>query len=394
MNAFRRLLDDERGMVMAISLLILALLIGAGVGAIVSTQTDLKTSGNLLTGTQAFYLAEAGIEWGKKRVEDTAPNPPSPGTGTLRLSPGSFTVSFLSPTKVNNLQATVTIQSTGQAGSSSSTIQARVTKSYELSDAAVSLRGNEGHPSFVGNAFLVDGRDYDPVTGTLVPGAKASFGISVPDATLEAQVEGGLTSQQKDNITGKGGTIPNVEKSGFLPSEVMARLVDELCNDPGAHVVDMPTTGTLSVSGNTTWGTRVSPELRCIRGLGLQQGDKVDIRGNFTGVGVLVVSDADLEIGGAFHWEGLILVSGTHVGFRVEGGGNKDIFGSAMINERGWDTGAGTEEIKLQGAATVRYSRSALQRAAQLFPLTALETIYDSVPSAITQNYWRETIAE
>ena len=394
MNAFRRLLDDERGMVMAISLLILALLIGVGVGAIVSTQTDLKTSGNLLTGTQAFYLAEAGVEWGKNKIKNTAANPPGPSTETLRLPPGRFTVSFLAPTKIDNLLAAVTVRSTALVGSSSSTVQARVAKTYELSDAAVSLRGNESHPSFVGTSFLVDGRDYDPVTGALVPGAPAQFGISVANETLEGQVEGGLSNTQKDNIAGKGGTLPNVEKSGFLPPEVIGQMVDELCNDPRARVADMPITGTLLVSGNTTWGTRISPELHCIRGSGSQPGDKVDIGGSFTGVGILAVRDADLEVSGVFHWEGLILVSGTHVGFRVEGGENKDIFGSVMVNERGWDTGAGTEEIKLQGAAAVRYSRSALQRAAQLFPLTALEVIYGSVPSTVTQSYWREEIAE
>ena len=62
MNEIKAILKDERGVVMVISLLILALLVGAGVGAIVSTQTDLKTSGNVKTATQAFYIAEGGLQ--------------------------------------------------------------------------------------------------------------------------------------------------------------------------------------------------------------------------------------------------------------------------------------------------------------------------------------------
>ena len=54
MRAVSKLLTDQRGMILVISLMILALLLGAGVGAIVSMQTDLKSSSNLKTGTQAL----------------------------------------------------------------------------------------------------------------------------------------------------------------------------------------------------------------------------------------------------------------------------------------------------------------------------------------------------
>ena len=71
----KEFLTNERGVVLVISLLILALLIGAGVGAIVSMQTDLRISANLKTGKQAFFLAEAGIEWGKQQVKDAGSHP-------------------------------------------------------------------------------------------------------------------------------------------------------------------------------------------------------------------------------------------------------------------------------------------------------------------------------
>jgi hypothetical protein len=103
----------------------------------------------------------------------------------------------------------------------------------------------------------------------------------------------------------------------------------------------------------------------------------------------LVVRDADLVTNGAFRWEGLILVTGNNVGFRVEGGEGKDIFGSLLINERGTDSAPGTEELKLQGTVHIRYSSSALRQAATLFPLSALEALYPFLPSTIAQIYWR-----
>src|SRR3989338_6441996 len=68
MKARRTVLNNEKGVILVISLLILALLLGAGVGAIVSTQTDLKTSSNLKTATMAFYIAEAGVERAKSEI--------------------------------------------------------------------------------------------------------------------------------------------------------------------------------------------------------------------------------------------------------------------------------------------------------------------------------------
>ena len=368
MNEIKAILKNERGVVLVIALMVLSLLVGAGVGAIVSTQTDLKTSANIKAGTQAFYLATAGIERGKQKIKDSAANPPNPSGETQSLSWGSFTVSFSEDLKISNLEGRIKISSTGTLtgtlGTASNSVEALVTKTYELSDAAVSIRGTEANSNFTGNSFQVDGRDYDPTTGTLVAGAKEHFGISVSSSTLEGQVEGALSNPQEDNVLGKDGS-------------------NDLCSAAEAIVENVATGDTLSITGNNTYGTTAAPEIRCFTGQG--SGEAVDIGGDFTGVGVLVVRDADLNASGAFHWEGLVLVSGNNVGFSVSGGGNKDIYGSLMINEGGTDSG---DELDLRGAVNVRYSSSALKTAAEVFPLSALEAIFDSLSSTITQNYW------
>ncbi|MFQ5917211.1 MAG: hypothetical protein ACE5I0_05285, partial [Candidatus Binatia bacterium] len=355
-------------------------------------QTDLKISSNLKNGTQAFYLAEAGIEWAKQQIKNTAANPPYP-TGTSRsLSPGTFTVFFKDPTKVTKLRSTITVQSRGYLGRSSSSVEALLTKTYKIADAALGIRGNGLVTKFKGNSFSVDGRDYDPGTNELVIGSKAWFGISVSSPEAKNMVTEELSGQQADHVVGKGAATPSVEKTDFLSSDEIAQIANGLCDAHGAIVQDIASGGTFRISGDTTYGTRGSPGLYCFNGL-VVSGDRVDIGGNFNGAGILVVRNADLVASDSLHWEGLIIVSGANVGFRVKGKGEKEIFGSLMINERGKDDGGGTERIKLQGAVKLRYSSSALAAAAELYPLSALEPIYSSIPSSLEQIYWR-TVAE
>lgn len=69
-NPQKSILANERGIVLVASLLILALLMAGGLGAIFSTQTDLKSSANLKTGKQAFYIAEAGLSRAWQELDD------------------------------------------------------------------------------------------------------------------------------------------------------------------------------------------------------------------------------------------------------------------------------------------------------------------------------------
>ena len=65
-------LTAESGTILVICLMIIALLIGAGVAAIVSVQTDLKSSANLGKGTRAFYIAEGGLNHALSELQSRA----------------------------------------------------------------------------------------------------------------------------------------------------------------------------------------------------------------------------------------------------------------------------------------------------------------------------------
>jgi hypothetical protein len=113
----------------------------------------------------------------------------------------------------------------------------------------------------------------------------------------------------------------------------------------------------------------------------------VTVGKEFSGVGILVVRNAELIADGAFRWEGLIIVTGAGVGFRVVGEENREVYGAIMINET--DSTTTTSVLSLQGAIKVFYSRSALDRVVSLLPSLTLQHIYASFPFTIKQNYWR-----
>lgn len=128
MKTFRKLLANKQGMILVISLMILSLLLGAGVGAIVSMQTDLRTSSNLKTGKQAFYIGDAGINraWkdldASNQAQFNSISTTSPanylGLTNLAYNGGSYTVETLvehaGSTNVNNpIPKRVRVTSTG-----------------------------------------------------------------------------------------------------------------------------------------------------------------------------------------------------------------------------------------------------------------------------------------
>jgi len=378
--------DDQRGMVLYSSLLILSLLVAVGVGARVMLQSDFKLLANMRASMEAFYVADAGIEWSKDEIRKNFSHPPILPSRAQSFSSGNFSVSFLSPTAVTSLVARIVVRSTGAVGSSSQVVQAQVTKTYDLADGAVSLRGSANRVNFAGNPLLISGVDYDPATGQAVAGSKARPAISVPDEILQGLVEQGLSENQQSGNVGSGGGTSAITESDFIPASAVVRFADGLCSSAQAVTALVPSDGMLLLAGQT-WGTRTSPQLRCIEGLA-GPGDSVNLGGGVTGAGILVVRNADLIVSGSLQWEGLIVVTGSNVSFKVTGGESKEIYGSLMVNETG-TPGTGTAILDIQGSVRVLFSRPALNRVASLIPASTLNATYSSLPSMISQEYWR-----
>jgi hypothetical protein len=373
-------------MVLFSSLLLLSLLMAAGMGAFISIQNDYRITANLKQAVAVFYFAEAGIEWAKQQIGQTAIHPPKPEDRTQQFSSGTFSVAFLSSTLLTPLTAKIVIRSTGVSGPFAQVVQSQITKAYDLADAAIGLRGEGTGVGFTDNSFLVSGFDHDPVTGGVVAGAKLRSAISSSSTSLRLQANAELANLRTGSVIGSENGAA-VSHSDLVPSDRVTRLADDLCRAPHALTATIGVAGHLSLGGQT-WGSPSAPQLHCIEGLS-GPGDLVMTDGIFSGVGILVVRNAAFVANSTFRWEGLILVTGTDVGFRVVGEDNKEIYGAIMINETGLNPGTMQPILALQGAIKVLYSRSALGRAADLLPSSALEILYPSLPAMISQDYWR-----
>lgn len=382
-----RFLGHESGMILFASLVLLTVLMAVGVGALVSVQNEFRVSANVTAGTSAFYLADAGIEWAKDQLSKTTTNPPMLEDRSQTFLSGSFAVAFLAPARTTPLSAQVVVRSVGSRSLSSQTVQAQITKNYDLTDAAVALRGNSGGVNFSGDAFLISGTDFDPALGASVAGAKPRLAISLSSESLRAQVENGLSDVQRDHVNSGSPGRAAVARSDRIPGAAIARLADDLCGSADAQITVVPGTGSLTLA-NQTWGTRSAPQIHCVKGLA-GTGDSVMIGGNFRGAGILVVQDAEWVGGGAFYWEGLIVVSGDHVGFRVEGTESKEVFGGLIVNETGVLSGPGPALFDIRGSIRILFSRSALGNVAGLVPSASLARSYEALPFTVTQEYWR-----
>jgi hypothetical protein len=237
-----------------------------------------------------------------------------------------------------------------------------------------------------GNTFFISGVDSDPINGATVAGAKPRSAISTSSPALREQIDAAMPSLKSGNVIG-GESNSGISQSDLIPSPIITQLGDDLCRIPHVATTAIPGGGTLSLAGES-WGSRSTPQLHCIEGIP-GTGGSVSVGGKFSGVGILVVRNAEFVASGAFRWEGLIVVTGTGVGFRVVGEENKEVYGAVMINETGSVAATTPTILALQGAIKMFYSRSALDRVISLVPSATLDNVYASLPSTITQDYWR-----
>jgi hypothetical protein len=348
-------------------------------------QTDFKITSNLRAATAALYLADSGIEWAKEQIARSATNPPVLQDGRHSAFSGSFAVYFAAPAKLTPLRGAVDVRSIGKLGGASQLIQARISKSYELADAALALRGHSRGVHFAGDSFRISGHDHDPVTGMPIPLKQPRPGVSVSSPASGLEISRSLAPVQSDNIVGVDAS-PTITASDRIPTDMVERLAADLCGSPGAQNISVPATGLRLTE--QSWGNRLAPELRCMNGVA-GSGGMVTIAGNVAGAGILVIKDAGLAALGSFRWEGLIIVSGVNVGFAVAGEQDKEILGALIINETAAAFAGVSPSLDFAGAVRILYSGPALTAAASLIPPPVLASSYAALPYTVTQVYWR-----
>ena len=374
---------NSEGMVLASCLTILSVLLALGIGVRVMLQNDYRILGNLRSSTHSFYYSVAGIEWSKNQIAELDIFPPTPANQTQSFANGAFDVRFSVPAVTGPLTARLTVRSTGTVDNATHVIEAQLTKAYELSDAALTVRGNPARAVLSGGEILISGTDHDQTNGTPRSGAKPRLAISASSETVR-----GLLSQSIENpeILDGASLAPLVAQSDYLPANFINQLAGDLCSVPTALLHPISTIGSLTIA-NQIWGSQSSPEIHCVDGLSVS-GDSITITGNVSGAGILVVSNADLVLSGSFHWQGLVIVNGQEVGLRTAGSSIKEIVGSVVLNETGAPSST-TAIMEIQGNLRLLFSREALKTAAELVPAATLTSAYGNLPFLVTQNYWR-----
>jgi Tfp pilus assembly protein PilX len=295
----------------------------------------------------------------------------------------------------------VILTSTGTSGNSTRTITVVVGRVANLLspsapasgqlNAALSFPGYESDTKFTGNSFDVDGRNHD-LNDSLTTG-QSLLGISVgpenqfvpaggPVMQHETTVQNSLSSVQKDNVNGmdqsnsSSNTIGNATIAATsLTSQAITDFVtavksyaDITINSTPSSPASFNNIGS-SCSGNYAatdcWGTSANPKIVYVKGTldTTSAFNALNVDGNSTGYGILIVEDGDFTMRGNFAWEGPIIVTGGYVGVGIMGGGNQQVLGALVSNETATNEASGFFEGVLLGNAKVHYSRAALDKA-------------------------------
>jgi hypothetical protein len=353
----------ESGFALFGALLLLLMLASLGSASLLATSTELKTSALYRTSTEAFLAAEAGahhalsvmnttLVWNlAEQLEDSSWTDETWMYGsTWQTMPDSTLRRYQVTVSPNSTdpddQATIVATGTG-ALDSKRRIRLRVRRSgIYSSPGAVYLVSESVTSDFNGNAFTIDGHDYD-LDGTLAASGLVKPGISTRNDDGSANVISTLNSQQTDNIQGlayDGSTTPPavVPTDGPDASELDI-LVDRILTN-SSPVVEL-TANHYNGDCSTSFGTLAAPQVTH-----MTNDSGIKINGDFCGVGLLIV-DGPLDLNGSMNFTGWIIARST---VSLTGTGNSTIRGSL------WTNGI---EFSAGGSLIVEYSTAGLELA-------------------------------
>ena len=360
MPALRMIYNNEKGFVLPLGLMFLAIIAILGTTAVIVTTTDLKIGTNYKLSEQAFYAAEAGVEEARARLSDIG-QIGTPGKDWRRFigDAASATSIFgydntdadhnLSASLQSNLNYTVMIRHKTETdididlntdGDKDDVVlwgDADGDYDYEenLTDGeSIEIITSQGTNGGANKIVTIEAR-YEPaffdppaalyVNGNLAKNGAAGFAKGACPACSPA-----CTAIPDVVTTVNAGACPpkNCEASDWpAGTSTPSNLVDDETDIyPADAVISQLSTkaeNTIAPGSYTNplgWGSAGSYEITYCNG-------DLTING-LTGYGILVI-DGDFEAKGNIGWEGIIIVSGT---VTLSGGGNLAITG-ALISD-------------------------------------------------------------
>jgi Tfp pilus assembly protein PilX len=398
------LYHNERGMVTALALLLLAVLALVGTTAIVVTSTDIQIGGNYKVSEVAFYAAEAGVEEARARLRSTAGVNqivdlyPTSGQwrayiGTLAMAQKEkFNSSESKHSRTDSVQTEINYVVKIRHKTDNDKDDGNIMYWGDHNSDGIATRNTDAGNSNNKNIYVVTSSGYTANSSQTVEAEMAKMPpITVPSplyVKADAKIQGSSTDiigtdmcggsdkpgiiTTKDpgsidisggpNITGAGGTTPNITYNGInLDIDAMVNSLKKLANF-SYDVTSATHTG-------MNWGTPIlGGTLESLSTCSDHNiiyyntnGTDIKLAGGSSGCGILLV-EGDLDVNGGFSWHGVILVTGS---LKYSGGGSKQVTGGMLSG--------GTVDADLVGGdANIVYCSSAVKIQTELLPVRLL----------------------
>ena len=333
----KSILRNEEGMVLVVTLLLLAVLVIMGTTAIMAVSTDIKIAGNYRQSQVALYNAEAGVEHVITYLRTNTVSYPTTST------PNTITVSC--PTGYN-FNTSVAIQyvaankykfrmtGTG-ANNASKTIETYIGKDSIIPpnvDGAVAMYGGGPEVALKSGAnphenYAINGQDY-PID--FPSNCDGSACHTAPDTTKPAIP--GLYTVMTPTITG---TLSYLNGNPDQTTGV-------------SHEVEWNDFVNYVIANNlyqATIGTRAAPKVTLVP-------NGTNLSGTYNGAGVIIVDNGgELTLTGNGCFEGIIILRGNGT---LRGTGTNNVYGSIIT------IGHETKLISATGSINMFYSSAAI----------------------------------
>ena len=393
MSSYRAsFIKNERGSVLIVGLLVVLVLSLLGLAAMMTTATELKMSGNDRDAKRVFYLAEAGLEDARSRMQaGTSPFPIS-DTQTTNSSWTAFIGTNEKAVSKGYQSANSNHAKYDQLNTSLDYV---VTITHKLNSFGNILywgdnNGDgvpEENPSSGKNIYVINSEGYTS-TGAAKPVRIEASKVPTITAGAALYTKASTTIQgTSTHIIGTdhcGGTdvagvhaMSTVNQNGNPTIEGSPPIIQNSTQNIDVQYLINLFKGRANFSYNVNGATQTGMNWGAPAPGATQQDPSscnehnvvyyntnstfIQLAGGTSGCGILLI-EGDLNVHGGFQWYGVILVSGSIV---FSGGGGKNVTGSIMA-------GGEVSADLVGGDANIIYCSHAISEQTDYLPLIVL----------------------
>ena len=291
MNFKNQIIFSNKGVAFIVALLILLTISILGIVILITSNIDSKVTGNLRTGTEAFYLAEAGIQRALRQINYNVSSTPlyyndAGHLGTIfsdqSLGSGTYSVTIAADGTDSSGNKILSVTSTGTISSTNALkkVNVRIIPQYTNTNLFKYAAFGQNGITFSGNNAMTD--SYDSALGDYGGSNKGANGDIGSNTTSNAGVSLSNSNIYGDIAIGSGGNTSTVITQG--PNAAVSGSKSALSANEVFPDVTIPSgTGpgtALSISGNNT--VNLSSGTYYYTSISISGSGKLNINGDVT----------------------------------------------------------------------------------------------------------------